>query len=284
VIRGLRLPLCAALLGAAALPAAAQLQADPQDVRLESVPPAVHGVGIRQLLDTELPLDVRFRDESGAEVELGRFFDEKPVVLVPAYFTCPTLCGTVINSVAASLDVLRRSAGDDFHVVVFSFDTRDTPEAALSRKRATLTRYERPGAEDGWHFLTSGDQEPIDRLTAAIGFEYRYDEAMRQFVHAAGIVVATPDGRLSRYFFGDEFAPRDLRLALAESEGGRIGSPVEALLLYCYRYDPASGTYGAVVMNMVRLGGLLTLLAIVGMIVWFRLRETRRSSTVGGTA
>ena len=263
---------------ACALPAFGQLQADPQDVRLESSPPAVRGVGMQQKLNTTLPLDLPFNNEMGETVTLGDYFDGKPVIIVPAYFTCPTLCGQVINGVTASLDVLKRSAAEDFHVIVFSFDARDTSESALSRKRAMLTRYTRPGGEEGWHFLT-GDQASIDTLTEAIGFEYKFDEAIQQFVHVAGIVVATEDGRLSRYFYGKEFAPRDLRLALVESAGGKIGNPVEALLLYCYQYDPTSGRYGAVVMNMVRLGGLLTIVAVVAMIVIFRLRETRRQTT-----
>jgi protein SCO1/2 len=275
-----QLGLAFATLLALATPALAQLQADPQDVRLNSTPPAVSGVGMEQRLNSQLPLDLEWRNEAGESVTLGRYFDGKPVVLVPAYFTCPTLCGQVINAVTASLKVLKRSAGEDFHVIVFSFDPRDSSEAALSRKRAMLTRYEREGAEQGWHFLT-GEQPSIDALTEAIGFEYKYDEAIQQFVHVAGIVVATENGKLSRYFYGSEFAPRDLRLALVESAGGKIGSPVEALLLYCYQYDPTSGRYGAVVMNMVRVGGLLTIVGVALMILIFRVREMRRETATG---
>jgi protein SCO1/2 len=260
------------LLLASTFPAAAQLQ----ETRLDaSIPPAVEGVALNQRLNGALPLELPLVDSLGRDVRLGDYFNDKPVVLVPAYYSCPTLCGVVINGMASSLGVLKFDAGRDFDVVVYSFDPRDTPEAALSRKRAVLTRYQREGADDGWHFLTAS-QASIDALNEAIGLQIKWDDKLAQYVHAAGAIVATADGRLSRYFYGKEFAARDLRLALVESSEGRIGNPVDALLLYCYSYDPTTGAYGAVVMNMVRVAGVATILGLVFMIVAFRLRELRK--------
>jgi protein SCO1/2 len=193
------------------------------------------------------------------------------------------LCNQVLNGMTSSLDVLKSfSIGKEFEVVTVSFDPRETAELAREKKDTYLTWYKRDAAADGWHFLT-GDQHNIDRLTQAAGFYYKWDERGHQFVHASGIMIATPDGRLARYFYGIEYAPKDLRLGLIESSAGKIGSPVDQLLLYCYHYDPASGKYGLVVMNLMMIGGALTVVGMIVMFIVFRRRELlARRANLGG--
>ena len=186
------------------------------------------------------------------------------------------LCTQVLNGLAGSLKALTFNAGEQFLVLTVSFDPRETPELAAGKKKAYLEHYSRPGAAQGWHFLT-GSESSIAALTHAVGFRYRYDAEKAQFAHASGIMILTPQGRLSRYFYGIEYAPRDLRLGLVEASNGRIGSPVDQLLLFCYHYDPATGKYGAVVMNFVRLGGAATVLALGTLVVFFLRRDVRRS-------
>jgi protein SCO1/2 len=238
---------------------------------VDSRPPILRNVAIEQRLDRPLPLDLPFRDESGRTVHLSDYFGKRPVVLVLAYYNCPMLCTQVLNGLLSSLRVLSFDAGREFEVVTVSFDPRDTPVAARAKKEPYIARYGRPGAASGWHFLT-GAPRSIAGLTDAVGFRYSWDERIGQFAHASAIYVATPDGRLSRYFFGIEYAPRDLRLALVEASRGKIGTPVDQLLLYCYHYDPVAGRYGAVVMNMVRLGGVaaVLVLAIFLSVMWRR--------------
>ncbi len=247
-------------------------QLPPSGVRMEpGMPDALLEVGIEQQLDGQLPLDAVFRDESGNEVQLGDYFNEKPVVLALVYYQCPMLCNQVLNGLTSSLSVLEFDVGDEFEVVAVSFDPREDHEVATAKKRAYVDRYGREGSERGWHFLT-GEDEMIRRLTSAAGFRYSFDEKIGQYAHASAIMVITPEGRLARYFYGIEYAPRDLRLALVEASENRIGSPVDQLLLYCYQYDPATGRYGAVVMNMMRIGGLVTVLGIVAMMVLLKRR------------
>jgi protein SCO1 len=240
-------------------------------------------VRIDQKLDGPLPLDAKFRDEHGNEVRLGDYFGSKPVVLALVYYSCPMLCNQVLNGMTSGLDVLKSlSIGKEFEVVTVSFDPRETPDLAREKKDTYLSWYKRDGAADGWHFLT-GDQTNIDRLTEAAGFYYKWDSKTNQFIHASGIMIATSDGKLARYFYGIEYAPKDLRLGLVEASAGKIGSPVDQLLLYCYHYDPSSGKYGAAVMNLMRFGAVLTLIAIMAMFVVFRLRgaSPRRASQGG---
>jgi protein SCO1/2 len=246
-------------------------------------PRDLEDVRIDQRLDESLPLDALFRDENGNEVKLGAYFGSKPVVLALVYYSCPMLCNQVLNGMTSGLDVLKAfSIGKEFEVVTVSFDARETPELARQKKETYINWYKREGAAEGWHFLT-GDQSGIDRLTQAVGFHYKWDEKTTQFIHASGIMIATPDGKLARYFYGIEYAPKDLRLGLVEASAGKIGSPVDQLLLYCYHYDPASGKYGAVVMNMIRLGGVATVIAIIAMLIVFRMRglSARRASAGG---
>jgi protein SCO1/2 len=257
----------------AALLAAPPLSAEePRDGR----PPVLRKVGIEQRLGTSLPLDLAFRDETGRAVRLSDYFRGKPVVLVFAYYNCPMLCTQVLNGLLQSARVISLDAGKDFEIVVVSFDPKETPKDAAAKRAAYVPRYGRPGSEAGWHFLT-GEKEAIARATEAAGFGDAWDESTDQFAHGSAIFVAAPDGRLSRYLFGIEYAPRDLRLALIEASAGRIGTPVlDHVLLFCYRYDPATGKYGAVVMNMVRLGGVAAVLILTTFLTIMWRRDHRR--------
>jgi protein SCO1/2 len=241
------------------------------------LPTALRDVGIDQKLDQQLPLDLVFRDESGQEVKLGQYFGQKPVVLAFVYYDCPMLCTQVLNGMVTSFRVLPFQVGKEFDVVTVSFDPRETSELAARKKKVYvdyLPEKMRANANNGWHFLT-GDQTNIAKLTEAVGFRYHYDEATRQFAHASGIMVTTPHGKLSRYFYGVEYAPRDLRLGLIESSANKIGSPVDQLLLYCYHYDPATGKYGAAIMKIMRIAGVLTVLSIVAMLFLLKGRNPK---------
>ena len=229
------------------------------------VPIALSKVSFEQRLNQQLPLDVEFKDESGRTVRLGEFYGRRPVVLAFVYYECPMLCTQVLNGLESSLRVLNESIGKEFDVVTVSFDPKETPVLAAGKKLAYLERYKRPEAAQGWHFLT-GDQASIDALTQAAGFNYSWDEATHQFAHASGIVVTTPAGKISRYFFGIEYPPRDVKFALIESSNEKIGTLADRLLLYCYHYDPTTGNYGFVAMRAVRIGGAVTILALVGFV------------------
>jgi protein SCO1/2 len=240
----------------------------------DRTPTPLARVAFEQRLGAPLPLDVPFRDEDGRTVRLGAYWGRKPVVLALVYYACPMLCTEVLNGLASALDVLDESVGEEFDVVTISFDPRETPVMAAGKKKAYLDRYKRPTAAAGWHFLT-GDEASIKAVTDAAGFQYAWDAKTEQFAHATGVIVTTPDGRLSRYFFGIDFAPRDLKFALIESSNGQVGRLADKLLLYCYHYDPSSGTYGLVVTRLVRAGGVVTLLALVGFVVVSLARERR---------
>src|SRR5688500_8027067 len=227
------------------------------------LPTPLNRVDFKQRLNEQLPLDLPFKDENGTTVKLGDYFGRKPVVLAFVYYECPMLCTQVLNGLESALRVLNESAGKEFDVVTVSFDPRETPVLASGKKMAYLDRYKRPDAERGWHFLT-GTQASIDALTKAAGFSFYWDEQSQQFAHASGIVVATPAGKLSRYFLGIDYSPRDVKFALIESSNEKIGSLAERLLLYCYHYDPATGNYGFVAMRAVRIGGVVTLAALIG--------------------
>lgn len=232
-------------------------------------------VGIEQKLGNQIPLDLKFKDEYGRDVNLGEFFQPgKPVVLTLVYYECPMLCNQTLNGLVGALDAVTFSPGKDFQVVTVSFDPREGPELAEKKKETYLKRFRREGVENGWHFLT-GDKDSIDRLAQAVGFQYQWDEQSKQFAHASAIMVATPEGKLSHYFYGIEYSPKDLRLALVESSQGKIGSPVDALILYCYHYDPATGKF-APVMAVLRAAGVLTVFGVVGLIFYLR-RRTRQS-------
>ena len=237
-----------------------------------ALPTPLQDVGFDQRLDQLLPLDLRFRDEDGHEVRLAQYFGRRPVVLTFVYYECPMLCTQVLNGLTAGMTVLDQSIGRDFEVVTVSFDPRETPVLASGKKKAYLDRYGRAGAAAGWHFLT-GSEASIAALTEAAGFQYAWDPESAQFAHTTGIVIATPDGRLSRYLFGIDFAPRDLKFALIEASAGKIGTLADQLLLYCYHYDPRKGAYSFVAMNAVRIGGAVTVLALLGFVVLTLRRE-----------
>ena len=231
-------------------------------------------VDIEQRLNNQIPLDLKFRDETGREVRLAEYFAKgKPVALTLVYYECPMLCNQVLNGAVGAFQGLSFTVGKEFEVVTVSFDPREGPELAARKKETYLRRYKREGAEQGWHFLT-GDEASIKALAAAVGFRYVWDEQSQQFAHASAVMVATPQGRLSHYFYGIDYAPRDLKLAFVEASEGKVGSPVDALLLYCYHYDPAVGRF-APVMGVLRVAGVLTV-AGVGALIFFLVRKSRR--------
>lgn len=237
-------------------------------------PSLLNDVGIDQRLNQQVPLDLMFRDETGRSVPLQTYFGKKPVVLALIYYNCPMLCTLVLNGLIQSLNTMSFVAGKEFDVIAVSFDPRETSELATGKKRAYLERYIVKGTESGWHFLT-GDESSIKALTQTVGFRYAYDAEKDLFAHASGVIVLTPEGKISRYFYGVEYPPRDLRLGLVEASENKIGSPVDQLLLMCYHYDPTTGKYGAVVMNVVRLAGTITLIIIISFIV-LTIRKDRK--------
>lgn len=253
----------------------AQFGAPKADARPNVIPPSLEGVGIDQRLNQLIPLDTAFRDESGRAVELREFFGAKPVVLALVYYECPMLCTEILNGMVGALKAVPFNAGSEYEVVAVSFNPADTPELAAAKKQSYVRRYGRTGSESGFHFLT-GDPASIDALTRSVGFRYKLDPVSGQFAHASAIYVLTPQGRLSHYFYGVEYAPRDLRLGLVEASQNKIGSPVDQLLLFCYHYDAATGKYGAMVMNILRLSGLAFLLVLgISLFVFWR-RDIRR--------
>ena len=260
-----------ALLSAHAMAAGPARIEDPQTEVLKKV-------GIDQKLNEQVPLDLEFRDEEGNTVRLGDYFDKKPVVLSLVYFECPMLCTLVLNGLEKGLSQLEFDIGEQFEVVTVSFDPRETPRLAAKKKAGYLEQYGRPGAARGWHFLT-GDAEPIRRLTEAVGFRYVWDDRTQQFAHASGIMILTPGGKLARYFYGVDYAPRDLQFGLMEAAQGRIGSRVDQLLLLCYHYDPLTGRYGLAIMSILRTAGAVTVLVIALFIVKSFRREKRATTS-----
>lgn len=251
------------------------------------LPKALSDVKIEQKLNQQLPLDLVFTDENGQQVKLGQYFGRKPVVLALVYYDCPMLCTQVLNGMVTSFRVLPFQVGNEFDVVTVSFDPRETSALAAAKKKIYvdyLPEKMRANAISGWHFLT-GDQASIAQLTDAVGFRYHYDEATKQFAHASAIMVTTPQGKLSRYFYGIEYAARDLRLGLIESSENKIGSPAEQLLLYCYHYDPTTGKYGLAIMKVMRIAGVLTVLGILAMMLLLKARNPGViSAKTGGAA
>jgi len=262
------------LILALAAPILLAQQREDVGVLASATPRGLEGVGIDQKLNEQVPLDLAFRDEQGRTVRLGDYFGKRPVLLALVYYDCPMLCTQVLNGLTSAVNVLSFDAGKEFDVVAVSFDPREKPADASAKKAAYLQHYRHPGSDAGWHFLT-GDAPSIDALTRAVGFRYRYDAKLDQFGHASALFVLTPEGRISRLFFGIEYAPRDLRLGLIEAAGSRIGTPVDQILLYCFHYDPKSGKYGAVIMNIVRLCGAATVLALAASILVFSRRSRR---------
>ena len=239
-------------------------------------------VGFDQNLDAQLPLDLTYRDESGRPVRLGDFFGSRPVILTLVYYRCPMLCGEELKGLARSLKPLSMAVGDQFEVVTVSIDPAETPELAREKKEAILGYYGRPEAARGWHFLT-GDEPAIAALAKAVGFRYVYNTESDQFVHAAGLAIATPQGRLARYFYGIDFPPKDLQFGLIESSRGKIGSPIARLLLFCYHYDPATGKYSLAIVNLLRVVGTATAVGLACFVVAM-IRRDRRARRIGLSA
>jgi protein SCO1 len=236
-------------------------------------PPRLENVGIEQRLDSQIPPDLTFRDETGQRVRLGDYFGKKPLILNLVYYNCTMLCGEALAGLTGAMRLIKFDVGNEFEVVTVSFDPRETPEIAMAKKKDHVKRYGRAGAATGWHFLT-GPAESVNALTKAVGFQYQYDPKINQFAHATAIMVLTPEGRISRYFYGVDFPPKDLRMGLVEASQGKIGNPIDKVLLYCYHYDPATGKYGAVITNILRLAGAATILILGGFLfIMFRLER-----------
>jgi protein SCO1/2 len=256
--------LCVATMALVALPARAQ----------QVGPPAIlREVSIAQRIDEQIPPGIILRDENGKAVHLGDYFGKKPIVFSLVYFDCPALCTEVLNGELRTMKAISLDLGKDFDAVTVSFEPKDTPALAKAKRDVYAGQYGRPGSAESWHFLT-GEQPSIDALTQAAGFHYAYDSASRQYAHAAAILVLTPSGRIARYFYGVQYPARDVRLGLIEASEGKIGTPTDHALLYCYQYDPMTGKYGLIVMRVVRAGGLFTVLAL-GIFMWVMFRRER---------
>jgi len=237
-----------------------------------SRPEVLKNVGFDQKLNEQVPLDLAFRDEDGRAVKLREYFGSKPVVLMFMYHECPNLCPLALDGLVKTLKLLSFSVGDEFTVLTVSISSAEGPEIAIEKKQEYLRRYGRAGAEKGWHFLTA-EQASIKQLTEAAGFRYTYDAEKKQYAHASGIIIVTPQGRISRYLYGIEYPPRDVRLGLVETSAGQIGSPVDQLLLLCYQYDPVTGKYTVAITNVLRLAGLATVLGLSAFVLVMVRRE-----------
>ncbi len=262
---------------ATALPARAQQIKDILNMRGVDRPPQLQNVGIDQKLDSKLPLDAHFRDEAGRDVRLGDYFGKRPVVLALAYYDCPMLCTQVLNGMVRAVKTLTFTPGQEYEVVVVSFDPREKPALAAEKKAVYLRQYGHPETSVAWHFLT-GDIANIKALTGSVGFRYYYDVHTSQYAHASAIYVVTAEGRMSRYYYGIEYAPKDLRLGLIEAAQNKIGTPVDQLLLFCYHYDPSTGKYTPLVSNILRAAGGATVFALGGLILVMLVRDRKSGS------
>lgn len=238
----------------------------------QNMPSVLQNVGFEPQLNAHLPLDLAFRDETGRSVQLRDYFTQKPVLLALVYYGCPMLCDQLEQGVVGTLRMLSFNPGRDYEVVFVSFDPRETPDLAAQKKESAMTHFRRPETASGWHFLT-GSKESIDALTKGANFRYSFDEKSNLFAHASGIMLLTPDGRISRYFYGVEFPSRDVRLGLVDASAGKIGTPIDHILLYCYHYDPSSARYSASILKLIRVGGVLTILCLVAGMLIFRRRD-----------
>jgi protein SCO1/2 len=255
------------------------IMSPPANVR----PPRLENVGIEQHLDAQIPPDLTFHDETGNTVKLGDYFGKKPLILNLVYYNCTMLCGEALSALTGAMRLLKFDVGEEFDVVTVSFDPRETPQIAAAKKQDYVKRYGRAGAAKGWHFLT-GPPESVNALTKAVGFQYQYDPKINQFAHATAILVLTPQGRISRYFYGVDFPPKDLRMGLVEASQGKIGNAVDQVLLYCYHYDPATGKYGAIITNILRLAAAATILIVGGfLLIMLRLERSLPGSASAKT-
>jgi protein SCO1/2 len=235
------------------------------------------GIGIDQKLNSPVPLDLMFKDDTGQTVPLRTYFGDKPVILAPVYYNCPGLCGLTLSDLVHALRHVDLTAGKDYSVVVVSIDPKETPALASAKKAIYRPMFAKPGFDAGWHFLT-GDQNAISQLTSAVGFHYRWDDETHQFVHAAGVMIATPDGKLSRYFYGIHYSPTDVRLSLVEASAHKIGSAVDYVLLFCCPYDPLTGKYTVAIYNVLKLAGSVTVLCMGGLVFVLMRSAKKRAS------
>jgi len=268
------------LLALLAASAAAQMNNGVMSPPANTRPPRLENVGIEQHLDAQVPPDLTFLDDTGKSVRLGDYFGHKPLILNLVYYNCTMLCGEALAGLASAMRLVKFDVGNQFDVITVSFDPRETPEMAAAKKKDYVGRYGRAHAAEGWHFLT-GQPDAINALTKVAGFQYQYDPKSNQYAHATAIMVLTPQGRISRYFYGVDFPPKDLRMGLVEASQGKIGNAVDAVLLYCYHYNPETGKYGAMVANILRLAAAATVL-IMGtflLILWrLDLSVTRKTA------
>lgn len=260
----------ALLLGASA--ASAQAVPSGTGPAAQNMPSVLQNVGFEPPLNAHLPLDLAFRDETARSVQFREYFSQKPVLLAFVYYGCPMLCDQTEQGVVGALRMLSFNPGRDYEVVFVSFDPRESPDMAAQKKELAMKHFRRPETAAGWHFLT-GPKESINALTKAANFRYSFDEKSGLFAHAAGIMLLTPDGRISRYFYGVEFPARDVRLGLVDASAGKIGTPIDRALLFCYRYDPTSARYSASILSIIRLAGVATILGLVAAILIFRRRD-----------
>ena len=266
----------AVLLAAALLPptfAGAQVQPGPS---------VLNDVGIDQKLGVQVDPNLVFRDESGRAVRLSEYFGRRPLILALVYYKCPMLCTMVLNDLARSMNSMRASCGEEFDVLTISFDPHETPELASEKKKQYLRAYQRAHAAEGWHFLT-GPADSIDRLTKTVGFRYVWDAKYQQFAHASGIIVLTPEGKTSRYFFGIDYAPSDLQLSLDEASEGKAVSVADQILMFCFHYDPSVGKYTLSILRLVQAGGVLTVLLLGGSLL-VMLRRDKKSAVAARAA
>jgi protein SCO1/2 len=236
------------------------------------LPVALRNVGFEPPLNGQIPMALHFKDEAGRDVAFGDYFHGKPVLLALVYYGCPMLCNQVEQGVVGSLKMLSFNPGTDYEVVFVSFDPRESADMAAQKKTSALSHFGRPQTAAGWHFLT-GTKDSIDAITQAANFRYSFDPKTNIFAHASGIMLLTPDGRISRYFYGIEYPSRDVRLGLIDASAGKIGTPIDHILLYCFQYDPSTARYSATILRIVRIGGLFTIFTIVAGILIFRRRE-----------
>jgi protein SCO1/2 len=263
--------------------ASVSAQTIPDNVGASSsgLPVALRNVGFEPPLNGQIPLALRFKDEAGNDVAFGDYFHGKPVVLALVYYGCPMLCNQVEQGVVGSLKMLSFNPGNDYEVVFVSFDSRESADMAAQKKTSALKHFGRPQTAAGWHFLT-GTKDSIDAITQAANFRYSFDTKTNIFAHASGIMLLTPDGRISRYFYGVEYPSRDMRLGLIDASAGKIGTPIDHLLLYCFQYDPSTARYSATILRIVRIGGLFTIFTIVAGILIFRRRDHALDSKAQG--
>lgn len=278
----LRRPICGAaamllwLLVAAPQAARGQIVPEPPKYTTQDRPDILKKVGIDQKLGAQVDPNLEFVDSTGQPVRLGQYLDgDKPVVFAFVYYECPMLCTLILNGMVKAFNVMSLSVGEDFEVVNVSMDHKETPDLAASKKEAYLGKYNKPRGRDGWHFLT-GSREHVEALAEQVGFRFRYDEGRDEYAHGSALMVLTPDGKVSKYHYGVEYSPRDLRLSLVDASAGQIGNAVDKLVLFCYQYDPTTGEYGVVIMNVLRLTGAATVLALGLFILVNYLRDRRK--------